>query len=112
MPVGLRDGLIHESVDKKEQDGYTLFVIAPETIARLANDVGIAVQTGPAGSVLICHCNIVHGSSTNITPWPRSIFYLNVAAVDNPPTKFERAEHHCSRNQTAIEALADDCLLA
>ena len=54
---------------------------------------------------------MVHGSAGNITPWPRRIFYLNVAAVDNPPTKFERAEHHCTRDWSAIEPLDDDCLL-
>ena len=111
IPGSHRHGLIHEAVDNREQGGYTLFVITPESIARLAADVGIKVVTGPAGSVLISHCNIVYGSSTNITPWPRTIFYLNVAAIDNPPTNFQRAEHHCTRDYSAIETLNDDCLL-
>jgi len=111
IPGSHRHGLIHEAVDNRAEGGYTLFVITPESIARLAADVGIKAVTGPAGSMLISHCNIVHGSSTNITPWPRTIFYLNVAAIDNPPTNFQRAEHHCTRNYSAIETLGDDCLL-
>ena len=78
----------------------------------LADGPGIAAQLGPAGSVLICHSNIVHGSSNNITPWPRTIFYLNLAASDNPPTIFKRAEHHCTRDWSPIEPFGEDCLLA
>ena len=54
---------------------------------------------------------IVPGSSNNITPWPRTIFYLNLAASDNPPTIFKRAEHHCTRDWSPIEPLGEDCLL-
>lgn len=111
IPGSHRHGLIHEAVDNREREGYTLFTITRETIARLAGEAGIEAQIGPAGSVLFCHSNIVHGSSTNITPWPRTIFYLNVAAVDNPPTNFQRAEHHCARDVSPIEVLGDGCLL-
>ena len=110
IPRSHRRGLIHEAEDNRDADGYTLFHIPPDTIAGLAAESGIAAQTGAAGSVLICHCNIVHGSSSNITPLPRTIYYLNYAAVDNPPTNFRRAEHHCTRDWSAIVPLADDCL--
>lgn len=110
VPRSHKHGLIHDAADNHESGGYTLFLISPETIARCADEGGIKPMTGPAGSVLICHCNIVHGSAGNITPWPRRIYYLNVASVDNPPTKFERAEHHCTRDFAALEPLGDDCL--
>ena len=110
IPRSHRGGLIHGTEDNKDADGYTLFQIPPDTIAGLAAEGGVAAQTGVAGSVLICHCNIVHGSSTNITPLPRTIFYLNYAAVDNPPTNFRRAGHHCTRDWSPIVPLADDCL--
>ena len=112
VPGSHRGGLVHEANDNREAGGYTLFTIPPATLARLADGPGIAAQLGPAGSVLICHSNIVHGSSNNITPWPRTIFYLNIAASDNPPTKFDRAEHHCTRDWSPIEPLGEDCLLA
>ena len=110
VPGSHRHGLIHEAVDNKESPGYTLFHIDEEHLARVIDAGGIEPVIGPAGSVLISHANMVHGSSANITPWPRRIFYLNVAAVDNPPTRFERAEHHCTRDWSPIEPLADDCL--
>jgi ectoine hydroxylase len=110
IPGSHRHGLIHEAVDSQEAEGYTLFEISADTISRLAAEGGIQAQTGVAGSVLICHSNIVHGSTTNITPWPRTILFINVAAVDNPPTKFQRAEYHCARDCLGIVPLADDCL--
>ncbi len=111
VPGSHKNGLVHDANDNREAGGYTLFTIPPKTLAELAKERGIVAQTGPAGSVLICHSNIVHGSSNNITPWPRTIFYLNVAACDNPPTIFKRAEHHCSRDWSPIEPLGADCLL-
>lgn len=110
VPRSHKHGLIHDAVDNHESGGYTLFLISPETIARHAAEGGIKPITGPAGSVLFCHCNIVHGSAGNITPWPRRIYYLNVASIDNPPTKFERAEHHCTRDFSSLQPLGDDCL--
>ncbi len=112
VPGSHRYGLIHEAVDNRESPGYTLFHITEERLAQVVDAGGIEPITGPAGSVLISHSNMVHGSSANITPWPRRILYLNVAAVDNPPTKFQRAEHHCTRDWSPIEALDDDCLRA
>jgi ectoine hydroxylase len=110
VPGSHKSGLVHEANDNRDSGGYSLFTIPPETLARLAEGPGITAVTGPAGSVLISHCNIVHGSANNITPWPRTIFYLNVAACDNPPTKFDRAEHHCTRDWSAIQPLGPDCL--
>ena len=111
VPGSHRCGLIAEAVDNQESHGYTLFHISRERLAHIVDAGGIEPVVGPAGSVLIIHANVVHGSAGNITPWPRRIFYLNVAAVDNPPTRFERAEHHCTRDWSPIESLGDDCLL-
>ena len=111
VPGSHHYGLIAEAADNRESPGYTLFAISEEHLTHIVDAGGIEPFVGPAGSVLITHANMVHGSAGNITPWPRRIFYLNVAAVDNPPTKFERAEHHCTRDWSAIEPLDDDCLL-
>ena len=111
VPGSHHYGLIAEAADNEESPGYTLFVISDEHLTHIVDAGGIEPVVGPAGSVLISHANMVHGSAGNITPWPRRIFYLNVAATDNPPTRFERAEHHCTRDWSAIEPLDDDCLL-
>ena len=110
VPGSHRRGLIAAAVDNHESPNYTVFRISEDHLAQVVDAGGIEPVVGPAGSVLISHANMVHGSAGNITPWPRRIFYLNVAAVDNPPTKFDRAEHLCTRDWSPIGPLADDCL--
>jgi ectoine hydroxylase len=112
VPGSHKRGLIHDAVDNAESPGYTLFHITEGRLAEVVEEGGIEPMIGPAGTVVISHCNIVHGSNDNITPWPRRIFYLNVASVDNPPTKFQRAEHHCARDWSPLEPLSDECLRA
>ena len=111
VPGSHRSGLIAEAADNHESPAYTVFQIGREHLTRIVDAGSIKPFIGPPGSVLITHANMVHGSAGNITPWPRRIFYLNVAAVDNPPTKFQRAEHLCTRDWSPIEPLGDDCLL-
>lgn len=52
------------------------------TLARLAAD-GLADTAGPAGSVLIFDCNLMHGSNSNITPLPRSNAFFVYNAISN-----------------------------
>ncbi|MCA6107052.1 ectoine hydroxylase [Bradyrhizobium cenepequi] len=44
---------------------------------------GIAMPTGPAGTVVIFDCNTIHGSNTNITPYPRWNAFFVFNAVSN-----------------------------
>ncbi|MFX0577998.1 ectoine hydroxylase [Nocardia nepalensis] len=52
-------------------------------IAALANRYGITQFTGHAGSALLFDSNIMHGSSNNITPFPRSNIFLVFNSVEN-----------------------------
>lgn len=52
-------------------------------IAALANQYGITQFTGNAGSALLFDSNIMHGSSNNITPFPRSNIFLVFNSVEN-----------------------------
>ncbi|MBL1073642.1 ectoine hydroxylase [Nocardia sp. 2] len=52
-------------------------------IAELANKHGIRQFTGPAGSALLFDSNIMHASSNNITPFPRSNIFLVFNSVEN-----------------------------
>ncbi|MGN2639131.1 ectoine hydroxylase [Nocardia takedensis] len=52
-------------------------------IAELANQHGIVQFTGRAGSALLFDSNIMHGSSNNITPFPRSNIFLVFNSVEN-----------------------------
>src|SRR3546814_17272501 len=71
-----------------------------ETGARMAEQGGIVAPTGPAGSVLLFHCNLVHASPPNISPWGRTIVYLSLCHVDNHIRRFQRPEWVAHRDFT------------
>ncbi len=109
VPGSQHHGLVEE-VNQQEVTGYVLHVIDRPTLARLVADGGLVPLTGPVGSVCFLHCNIVHGSANNITPFRRAIWYVNYNAVSNACRNRERAWHHNNRDHSPLTALADDCL--
>jgi ectoine hydroxylase len=54
-----------------------------EFLTRLASDGGIVAPTGPAGTVIVFDCNTMHGSASNITPFPRSNAFIVYNALSN-----------------------------
>ncbi len=90
---------------------YPLWTLDRETVTRLADEGGIEVPTGPPGSVIMFHGNLVHASPGNISPWHRSIVYLSLCEVSNHIRRFKRAEWIAHRDFTPIEPLDDNCLL-
>lgn len=64
---------------KKQEYG----VPSDENLTKLADRYGICAATGTAGSVIIFDCNIMHGSNSNITPYPRSNIFLVYNAISN-----------------------------
>jgi ectoine hydroxylase len=76
---------------------------------------GIQAPKGPAGSVVFFDCNTMHGSNSNISPYPRSNLFFVYNSVDNrlgpphcglaPRPEFIAARDDCP----ALEALAPDC---
>ncbi|MFI9405077.1 ectoine hydroxylase [Nocardia sp. NPDC052316] len=58
-------------------------VPAQSDITTLANTYGISQFTGRAGSALLFDSNLMHGSSNNITPFPRSNIFLVFNSVEN-----------------------------
>ncbi|WP_175772348.1 phytanoyl-CoA dioxygenase family protein [Paraburkholderia phenazinium] len=78
----------------------------------------IAIAEGRAGSVLLFHGDVVHGSAGNITPLPRRILYVTYSALSNhlrrptrppyiahrsfePIVAVERAVQHATSQHTA-----------
>jgi ectoine hydroxylase len=58
------------------------------SLARLAED-GILMPTGEAGTTVIFDCNTLHGSNSNISPFPRSnVFFVYNAAVNRLEAPF------------------------
>ena len=54
-----------------------------ESLTAMIRKYGLAAPTGPAGSVLIFDCNLLHGSGNNITPFPRSNAFFVYNSMEN-----------------------------
>jgi ectoine hydroxylase len=90
---------------------YPLWTLDEATVTRLVKEGGIVAPTGKPGGVLMFHGNLVHGSSGNITPYPRKIVYLTLNAVSNYIRKPTRPEFIAHRDFTPIEPVDDDGLI-
>ncbi len=109
VPRSHKSGVIEAGYDR-DTTSYGLWSIDNETIAGLVAEGGIVAPTGPAGSTLFFHCNLVHGSPSNMSPWDRSIVYISACQVDNHIRRFKRPEWIAQRDFTPIVPLSDDCL--
>ncbi|MFC6333838.1 ectoine hydroxylase [Paenibacillus septentrionalis] len=54
-----------------------------ESLTKLVNQSRIEMPVGKAGSVLLFDCNTMHGSSANISPYPRSNAFFVYNSVEN-----------------------------
>ena len=54
-----------------------------DSLRHLASMHGIEAMTGEAGTVVMFDCNIMHGSNSNITPFPRSNAFFVYNACSN-----------------------------
>ncbi len=55
----------------------------PDSLTVLSDRHGIAMLTGTAGSATFFDSNCMHGSSDNISPYPRSNIFVVFNSVDN-----------------------------
>ena len=86
-----------------------LGVPAHDHLRFLADRGGVRAPTGPAGSAVLFDCNVMHGSTGNLTPWPRTNVFIVWNSVENalvqpfaglPP----RPEHIASRDFAPLRA--------
>lgn len=89
---------------------YPLWTLDNDKVTELAEDGGIIAPTGPAGSVIMFHGNLVHASPPNITPYPRKIVYLTLNSCSNHITQFKRDDWIAHRDFTPIEPVSDTAL--
>ena len=54
-----------------------------DSLRRLVEYGGIAAPTGPAGSILLFDCNLMHGSGSNLSPKPRTNLFVVYNSVNN-----------------------------
>lgn len=65
---------------------YQEYGVPPdELLAELIGAGGIAPVTGPAGTVTFFECNTMHGSNSNISPYPRANAFIVYNSVNNRP---------------------------
>ncbi len=112
LPGSQHHGIV-DDVTQEDATGYTVMQIDPPVVADFANRNGIVPLMGPAGTVAFIHCNLVHGSSNNVSPWPRAIMYFNYTAVSNAPTGGNgRAWFHNNQDRAPLQPGDDDALHA
>jgi ectoine hydroxylase len=75
------------------------------SLAALADRGGIEAVTGPAGTAVFFDCNTMHGSNSNITPYPRrNVFFVYNSVENRLQDPFcglaPRPEHIASRHRT------------
>ncbi|MPY87448.1 MAG: ectoine hydroxylase [Luteitalea sp.] len=76
-----------------------------ESLTVLTDRGGIVAPTGPAGTAVLFDCNTMHGSNSNITPYPRSNVFFVYNSVENKLQNpfcglTPRPEHIASRQRT------------
>ncbi len=64
---------------KKQEYG----IADPAALKLLADRGGIQSMKGPAGSVVFFDCNTMHGSNSNISPYPRANLFMVYNSVEN-----------------------------
>lgn len=110
LPGTQRLGIVNE-VEQEKVSGYTVMQIDNDVVTDYVSRNGIVPLMGPAGTVAFIHCNLVHGSSNNVSPQPRSIMYFNYNAVSNIPTGGNnRPWFHNNPDRTPLQPCDDDIL--
>ncbi|MCP1726905.1 ectoine hydroxylase [Natronospira proteinivora] len=68
---------------KESLKAQKLGVPDKDQLAQLASKGSIQAPKGPAGSLLLFECNVLHASNENMSPWPRSNLFFVYNSVDN-----------------------------
>jgi ectoine hydroxylase len=115
IPGSHKKGVVQAKHDLSTTS-YPLWTVDNELIAALVERAGgknggIVSPKGPAGSMILFHSCLVHGSTSNLSPWNRVSVYLSLCAVSNHIRRFKRPEYIAHRDFTPIDCLPDDCLL-
>jgi ectoine hydroxylase len=109
VPRSHKSGALGSRHDN-ETTSYPLWTLDDKTVTDLVQRNGIVAPTGKPGGLVMFHANLVHGSSGNITPYPRRIVYLTLSAVSNAIRKPTRPEFIAHRDFTPVIPGAADAL--
>ncbi|MEI2417995.1 phytanoyl-CoA dioxygenase family protein [Orrella sp. JC864] len=111
IPRSQRESLDDILSREAKVQGYEVQRVATDTLKSLAEEGGIVDLAGPAGSVAFIHPTLMHGSAPNMSPWPRSILYLNYSAVSNRTTANKRPWFMNNTDNSALQLAETDSLL-
>ena len=92
---------------------YSFRYADDDTVTALVGSGGIVAPTGPPGSTIFMHVNTLHGSTANLSPWPRRMITLTYNAMSNKAvTPSTRAKHivYDDRALSALSPLHAGCL--
>jgi ectoine hydroxylase len=66
-------------------NGLGKSMVPPATLARLHREHGLVAVEGEPGDAVFFHAGVVHGSSHNISPYPRTVVISQLNVVGNEP---------------------------
>lgn len=98
-----------------QSTSYKLRYSSTDLIKEQVAARGVVAPTGAAGSVIFMHVNCLHGSTANLSPWPRRMITLTYNAMSNKatsPTVRSRDIVYDDTDLPALEPLGTDCLAA
>lgn len=83
-------------------------------LQHVIGEAGLQSATGRAGSVLFFHSNLLHSSSTNMSPWDRRIVFVSYSSIRNTlrDVAAPRPAFLASRNFAPLTPLAHDMLFS
>src|SRR5262249_31007680 len=84
-----------------------------EVVSQLVERFGIVAPKGASGSVMFFHCNLVHASPNNISPYDRVIVLATYNNIENIPVASDhrRPDFLCGRDYRAVATVSDSALL-
>jgi ectoine hydroxylase len=74
---------------------------------------GLHTFTGKPGSITFMNTNVIHGSTANLSPWPRKLITLTYNAITNKathPSDRDRSIVYDDRDLGPLQPLGEDCL--
>lgn len=83
-----------------------------EALRKAMTELGVHAITAPAGSVLVFHPSLLHGSAGNMSPFDRRLVIISYNSTSNTLShvKRPRPEFLASRDFSAVIPLAEDAL--
>jgi ectoine hydroxylase len=103
VPGSHREGVL-EGAEQSLTPGLTALNLTHDAVARAINAGGLVSAKGAAGTLLIFDPNIIHASTSNISPFTRHTVYLTYNHVENRLVNPTRAQHIASTDYTPLVA--------